>query len=231
MRNFRASEYAKQILRPPLTRLNRVRARRRLLELLRQPVPPGGYKIEIGAGPNRAEDWLATDVSWNCRYWLDGTERWPFPAGSVRYVYGDNVIEHLTLADNRLLFRNARAVMAPGGTVRLCTPDIGRLVDLYLADDGHTKEVLDWHGREGHVAAHRVDLLRVAFTEYGHHLGYLWDIDSLSAELVRAGFVDPRRCEAGESRDPALRGLERRISSVEAETQLNIEADVPASSS
>ncbi len=221
--------FLKEALRPGLTRANKVRAQRRLAELLRVPAPSGGYRVEIGAGPHRIDGWVATDVTWNCPYWLDATSPWPFPRGSVRYVYGDNVIEHITLSQNRDLFREARAVMAPGATIRLCTPDIGRLVSLYNADDGETQEVLQFHRNEGHVAAHRVDLLRVAFTEHGHHVGYLWDFESLASELAAAGFANARRCDTGESGDPSLRGLEVRDSRVEAGIQLNVEADVPVS--
>ena len=217
---------AKRIARPPLTSINKRRAQSRLAELLRGPEPPNGYKVEIGAGPHRKEGWLATDVTWNCPFWLDATEPWPFPAGSVRYVYADNVIEHISLRENRELFRHARAVMGPGGTIRLCTPDIGRLVSLYCAANADTRETLAWSQSQGHVAVHAVDLLRIAFTEHGHHLGYMWDIESLSAELLTAGFVNPRRCDAGESSDPVLRGLEARDSHVEAAIQLTVEADV-----
>jgi len=220
---------AKRIARPPLTHVNQLRAHHRLASVLRQPPPLGGYKIEVGAGPHRMDGWLATDVTWNCPFWLDATAPWPFPAASVRYVFGDNVIEHLSLKANRELFRHARAVMASGATIRLCTPDIGRLVDLYKSDDVDTREVLKWHEKEGHVAVYRVDLLRVAFTEHGHHAGYLWDIDSLSSELGAAGFVNARRCSTGESRDPILRGLEMRVAPVEAAIQLIVEADVPMS--
>lgn len=197
---------AKRVARPPLTRVNKLRAQRRLAEVLRQPRPPGGYKVEIGAGPHRATGWLATDVTWNCPYWLDATAPWPFPAGSVQYVYGDNVIEHISLRENRELFRQARAIMAPGGTIRFCTPDIGKLVGLYQSDDADTRETLIWQQSQGHAAEHPVDLLRIAFTEHGHHVGYLWDFDSLSTELVTAGFINPRRCGAGESSTRSCKG-------------------------
>jgi hypothetical protein len=43
-------------------------------------------------------------------------------------------------------------------------------------------------------------------------------------ELAAAGFDEIRRCEAGQSDDPLLRGLERRDEPTEAATELIVEA-------
>ena len=41
---------------------------------------------------------------------------------------------------------------------------------------------------------------------------------------MKAGFVDVRRCDAGESDDAAFRGLETRAEPTEAATELIVEA-------
>jgi len=38
----------------------------------------------------------------------------------------------------------------------------------------------------------------------------MWDFKSLSAELAAAGFREIRRCEFGDSRDPAFKSVENR---------------------
>lgn len=58
-------------------------------------------------------------------------------------------------------------------------------------------------------------------------LGYCYDWSALSAELAAAGFVGIRRCEAGQSDDPAFRGLEHRHEPTEAATELIVEARKP----
>ncbi len=145
-------------------------------------------------------------MTWNCAHWLDITGPWPFPAGSVRYVYGDNVIEHISLRENRELVRHARAVMAPGGTIRPCTPDTGRLVGLYQSADADTRDALEWHQSQGHLAFARRRpapyRIRNAWAPPRLPVGHR----GLSAELDAAGFINPRRCDAGASSDPVLRG-------------------------
>jgi hypothetical protein len=74
-----------------------------------------------------------------------------------------------------------------------------------------------------------VDLLRVIFGESGHHLGYLYDLPTLSTELITAGFVEVQRFEVGQSEDLVLRNLESRSSDTEAKLQLVVEAQKPRS--
>lgn len=141
---------------------------------------------------------------------MDATATWPFPDASASHVYSDNVIEHLRMAPVRALLRQAHRVLQPGGTIRLVTPDVRRVVDLYLADDDETARHMARASQGGYEVHHQVDLLRIVFQEAGHHLGYLWDEPSLSAELKAAGFTEIARYEVGQSNDPLLCSLETR---------------------
>jgi hypothetical protein len=62
----------------------------------------------------------------------------------------------------------------------------------------------------GVVIEHPIDLLRTPIGEFGHHAGYVYDFETLDAELQRAGFQPAVRRELQESDDPMLRGLEER---------------------
>jgi hypothetical protein len=52
-----------------------------------------------------------------------------------------------------------------------------------------------------------VDLVRTPIAEFGHHLGYVYDFDTLDAELKKAGFHSTRRCEMNDSEIPDFVGL------------------------
>lgn len=209
--------------RPIVGRLNRFLASARLRRRLAKETRP--LRVEVGAGNRHHLDgWICTDVEWNCKYYLDITKPWPIEPGAVQYVYGDNVIEHLTLTRGRTMLQYARAAMAAGGTIRLATPDLGRIATLYL--QGPQKEVerlMSWHRRYDRLAEHPGDLLRIAFTYWGHHAGYLYDLPTLKAELERAGFANVRTCSTSRSTDPVLRGLESRTDE-ETDIQLVVEA-------
>jgi hypothetical protein len=72
-----------------------------------------------------------------------------------------------------------------------------------------------------------VDLLRVTFSECGHHVGFCYDWHALSGELHRAGFVDVERFAPAESDDPLLKNLELRTGPTEAATSLIVEGRKP----
>ncbi|WUH89645.1 methyltransferase domain-containing protein [Streptomyces sp. NBC_00433] len=168
---------------------------------------PRPHRIEIGAHRRGRAGWIGTDISWRTRHYMDAAKPWPIPDSSVSHVYGDNMIEHMRMEPNRRMFREARRVLMPGGKIRFATPDVEYVVELYVQNNEETKKAIERSTWEAH---HPVDLLRIPFQECGHHLGYLWDFQSLNAELVAAGFTGVRRCAPGQSDDPVFRNLESR---------------------
>jgi predicted SAM-dependent methyltransferase len=147
------------------------------------------------------------------------------PPGSVSHIYGDNVIEHFDMKLARAVLKNAFAALAPGGRIRLATPDVERTARMYLERGEHAATHLERHRRVGLEVHHPVDLLRTTFQCCGHERGYLWDFASLSAELEAAGFVNVARRECMESPHAELQNLENRCRPTEALTMLVVEAE------
>jgi predicted SAM-dependent methyltransferase len=185
----------------------------------------GPLRIHVGAGPKRLPGWINTDIDRKADFYLDVLQPWPVPRGTVSHIFADNVVEHLTLEANRAFLANAIASMAPGGTIRLTTPDVEATARLYLTDPD---PLMERHRRHGYDVTYPVDLLRILFATSGHHLGYPFDEASLRAELIGAGFVEIRRCRAAESNDPEMRGLETRTEPIEDASMLTLEADAPS---
>jgi predicted SAM-dependent methyltransferase len=183
--------------------------------------------VELGARTTRREGWIPTDVWWRARYHLDATRPWPFPPRSVSHVYADNMIEHVPIDGARALFRHAVGAMQPGGRIRLVTPDVERCAAVYLERGDLARAQLDAHRGAGTRVDHFVDVLRGVFVEYEHHRGYVWDFESLGAELEAAGFTSIERCELQDSADPVLRGLESRVLPVDRVTMLAVQAQRP----
>lgn len=180
-------------------------------------------KLEIG-GLRPREGWIVTDVGPRAALFLDATARWPLEDDSVSHVYADNVIEHISLDGARTMFREAARCLRPGGVIRLVTPDIRSHVELYLSGRAAVdSEVGGFYRGIGLVVEHPIDLLRIPIGAFGHHLGYVWDYETLAAELDRAGLRDIERLAIGESRDAAFAGLDSRAGS-EGGAQLVVEA-------
>lgn len=188
---------------------------------------PQPFRIEVGGHRFTRPGWISTDRGWRTPLFMDKTSPWPFPSGSADLIYSDNVIEHIQMERNQRLFREARRVLRSGGRIRLATPDVRRIAELYT---GGTTEA-DWHiaqsRSKGYEAHHHVDLPRIVFQEAGHHVGYLWDFESLSIELREAGFTDVARYESGLSDTPELVGLERRHERPAGRVMLVVEAVRP----
>ncbi|MGH7742301.1 MAG: class I SAM-dependent methyltransferase, partial [Candidatus Eiseniibacteriota bacterium] len=64
----------------------------------------------------------------------DVTRGLPYENGSVRGVFSEHFIEHLTQAQGASFFRECRRVLENGGRVRVATPDLDFLVDVYSTD-------------------------------------------------------------------------------------------------
>lgn len=195
-------------------------AKARLTRALARSERP--LKIEIG-GLKKRPGWVVTNVNAVTRNYLDATSRWPVEDGAASHVYSDNVVEHLPLAAGRAMLAEAHRVLRPGGRIRLVTPDIRRHVQLYL--DGSTSvtgPVGNTYRSLGLVVEHPVDLIRIPIGEFGHHEGYLYDFDTLRAELERVGFHSVTEVAPGQSEDPELNALDTRAA--EGEGQFAVEA-------
>lgn len=183
---------------------------------------PRPIKLEIG-GIDERPGWVVTNVGAVTRNYLDCTKRWPLEDGACSFVFNDNVIEHITLEQGRTMLAEAYRCLQPGGHIRIVTPDIRGHVELYLAGRGSLDSPEGRHYKEsGLVVEHPVDLIRIPIGSFGHHAGYVYDYETLEAELTRAGFGNVKRVELGDSEHPEFRGHDQRKS--EGGAQIAVEA-------
>ncbi|EFQ82057.1 methyltransferase domain protein [Aeromicrobium marinum DSM 15272] len=183
---------------------------------------PRPLKLEIG-GLVQRPGWVVTNVNAVTRNYLDATVRWPLEDASVSHVYSDNVIEHLPLEATRAMLREAHRCLQPGGVIRLITPDVRAHVEMYLSGAPALDSAAAQHYRAlGLHVEHPIDVLRVPIGEFGHHAGYMYDLETLTVELERAGFHSVVRTPTGSSEHPDFDGLDQRTS--EGGAQLSVEA-------
>jgi predicted SAM-dependent methyltransferase len=186
---------------------------------------PRPLKINFGCGKKLLPGWINTDVGFRARLYLNAASPWPVPASSASHVYADNVIEHFDMPAARAVLRNAAVVLMPGGRIRLATPDIERTARMYLERGENARAHLERHRKVGLDVYHHVDLLRTTFQYFGHETGYLWDFESLAAELEAAGFVNVVRRECLESPHAEFQNVENRGLPTEILTTLVVEAE------
>jgi predicted SAM-dependent methyltransferase len=210
-----------------LNRVHPTRGRRAFQQEFEQARRSGGLvKVIIGAGRKPLPGWINTDVVWQVPAYLDATRPWPVPAGSVDLIYGDDVIEHVTLEQARLLFRHAFTALKPGGILRLATPDVEAVARQYLENGELARAGLERNRELGRTMRYPVELLREVYVGAQHYLGFIYDWESLSTEMSEAGFRT-RRAAYGQSEHPDLVGLEVRMHPAEQATGLVVEGVKP----
>jgi predicted SAM-dependent methyltransferase len=151
--------------------------------------PP--YKLEIGAGGNRKHGWLTTDLvgGRDCLA-MDATQRFPFDNAVFDYVYSEHMIEHVPLVGGRAMLKECCRVMAPGAIIRIVTPSLDFLFDVYDNRNERVMRYIDWSTRmfvpdekpRGSVVIN--NFVRA----WGHQ--FIYDAETLEDTMREAGFVN-----------------------------------------
>jgi hypothetical protein len=136
----------------------------------------------------------------------------PESPGSVDGVYCSHVLEHLALDDLRVALKNTATIMKPGAVFRMVLPDLEWLARNYIKEleSGNTAAAVSFV--EGtlmglHKRPRGLKQQMSAMFGNSHHL-WMWDHESLSAELEGAGFRNIRRSKFGDAADPAFKKVE-----------------------
>lgn len=170
-------------------------------------------KLQIGAGTQDKSGWLNTDIEpRDGQAFLDASERFPLPDRSFRYVFSEHVIEHLKYDQGVTMMKESFRVLAPGGRVRLATPDLRKVVALLDGDTSPARKQYLARKLEFHdypkTPFPEVYILNMEMRDFGHQ--FLYHEELLRATMEAAGFRDVRRFSPGESDDAHLRGAEAR---------------------
>ncbi len=144
---------------------------------------------------------------------LDISQTLPFADGSVHWVYAEHLIEHVPLPTAVFWLTEVRRVLAPGGRLRLTTPDLRKYVEGYLSGDKffarHRRRVGLGIGVAPPMPARNAFMFNQIFYLYGHK--WLYDLAELQHVLAEAGF-DPAAVEVCGYRsgaDPAVADLDQ----------------------
>jgi predicted SAM-dependent methyltransferase len=171
------------------------------------------HKLQIGAGEFNKAGWLNTDIEpREGQAYLDASEHFPLPDSSFELVYSEQVAEHLSSEQGLGMMKETFRILAPGGKVRVATPNLQKLVDL-LRDDKTPEQLaymqakMDWHHWSKTADPANV-IVNSEMYEFGHR--FVYTPKTLRNTLEAAGFTEIRQYESGESDDPALKGIEVR---------------------
>jgi predicted SAM-dependent methyltransferase len=166
-------------------------------------------KINLGSGHWKLQDWVNVDIDLASQpdVCADLAGGLPFASGVASLMHTEDFIDQLTLEKAAAFLRECHRILAPGGVLRVLTPDMRKLARLYLDDPEQLKTL--WKRFVGVPllldSAGEVFNLGMRFA--GHT--FLYDEETFRALAARCGF-DARRVEYRQSEVPELRGLDLR---------------------
>ena len=174
-------------------------------------------KLQLGAGENYVGGWLNTDIEPKANgVYLDATSDYPFPSGSVHYIFAEHLIEHLPWEGGLKMLKECHRVLAPGGKIRIVTPNLAKAFQLInVSTDVEVRKVIkasrrlyDWPETPVMPAY----VFNKTMREWGHQ--FIYDPATLRKTFELAGFTEIKERRIGEKTDPIFEGVELRTRSL-----------------
>jgi len=166
-------------------------------------------KINLGSGHWKLDDWVNVDIDREsqpdvCANLAGGL---PFASGVARLMHTEDFIDQLELVQAEEFLHECHRILAPGGVLRVLTPDMRKLAALYLNDPQTLKTM--WESFVGVPLSLDTagEIFNIGMRFAGHT--FLYDEETFKALTSRCGF-EARRVEFQQSEEPELRGLDLR---------------------
>lgn len=141
-------------------------------------------RLHWGCGQRRIEGWVNID-GWRTGatdYVHDLRTKLPFSDLSVELIFSEHVLEHVDIDVAEKVLADFFRVMKHGGRARLIVPDLEKCCRAYL---DHDKE---WFSKVDADSPTAGDGLNKIF--YSHFHRYIYDSETLTLMLRKAGFTD-----------------------------------------
>lgn len=170
-------------------------------------------KLHIGCQSHPMLGWLNVDIEpkTNGIAYMDATCRFPLPDGCLDYVFSEHMIEHIGLPEGIFMLKECYRVMKKDGVIRIVTPNLKFIVELYNSVHPVHSEYVSFSERYFKSAPppfiNDTVVINNFFRDWGHQ--FIYDEKSLHAAFATVGFQDIKTEELYISRHPDLTGLEK----------------------
>ena len=162
--------------------------------------------LDIGCGPNVSPSFINLDYDWKPGVdvvW-DITKGLPFRSSSLKGVFTEHCLEHISFTQTEAVLREVFRILAPGGRARIIVPDGEIYLSGYCRQSGSemgTKlpywegdKVRDWYS----------PMLSVNRIFRAHQHQFIYDFDTFRHMLADSGFSSIEKCSFRQGQDPVL---------------------------
>jgi predicted SAM-dependent methyltransferase len=209
---YKSLRWAYQPVKHSIPLLRELSALPRRKKVISERLASAGFKgLQIGSGTIGFPGWMNSDVAGTpgTDFPLDITKPLPFPDACLDAIYGSEVIEHIERRQVVPFLAEAYRVLKPGGVLRLTTPDLRSVCQIYLGV--HERTCLQDQATTWLEAEFSPDYWANAMVRFWGHQ-WVWDFDALSGKMRSVGFVRVERAEPQVTKSgmPQLENLETR---------------------
>ena len=168
-------------------------------------------KLHIGCGKHLLPGWLNSDFTPQLPEVarLDATAIFPIRAAAFDYIFSEHMIEHVPFEGGQNMLNESYRVLKSGGRIRISTPDLKFLIDLYAPQKTALQQAyIDWATRRFVPSGIASDTFVINnFMRNWGHL-FIYDTKTLRHALAAAGFVDISAHSVNHSAVPDFMQLE-----------------------
>jgi len=166
-------------------------------------------KINLGSGHWKFEGWVNVDIDHDSApdVVANLAADLPFAAGVARLMHTEDFIDQLELDQAANFLRECHRVLAPGGVLRVLTPDMRQLAHLYLHDPARLEKLWKEFVRVPLALDTPGEIFNIGMRFAGHT--FLYDEETFQALASSCGF-EARRVEYQQSEQAELCGLDLR---------------------
>ena len=170
-------------------------------------------KLHLGCGRNLLDGWINTDFNtakFRGSDFLDVTEKFPYDDNSVDYIFSEHMIEHISYQNGKFMIEESFRVLKSGGKIRISTPDLKFLINLYTEDKTDLqKKYIDYsvNHKSYNVSIGTDTFIINNFVRDWDHT-FIYDEKTLKSLFESIGFFDVKSYLITESEDENLKNLE-----------------------
>ena len=166
-------------------------------------------QINLGSGHWKLTDWVNVDIDHDSEpdVVANLAADLPFADGVARLLHSEDFIDQLELGQAAAFLRECHRILAPGGVLRVLTPDLQKLAHMYLNDPDRLKDLWKNFVRVPLSLDTPGEIFNIGMRFAGHT--FLYDAETFQALASSCGY-EARRVEYQQSEVPELRGLDLR---------------------